>query len=1216
MRQYGRLFLSFSFFFALFVGVVFSSPSSVSSQGATVKREDVGPEVAGAGYTEGEQQDLNNALLLPQNYTGIVQFANGVGQKAYNPTPQLKKVVIRLVGFDFSTPTSEFEKYGTSLCENKALFPDSSQAGQSTILLVGNELNNLDLEYTGTTDLGAAGKQYAAQFNAVAEVVKAGCGSHFRIAPASPDLYNAVWNPVPWLAAVVNGVSCSNIDVLVANIFEVTPRPETGHTDWKGVYKYVEEKVGAKCSGKKVVHFGGFGPNPNTQPPPSIQSQLDWFASDKASLPSGVETATTLLLDPCKNSNVSKSDWLFYVYGKAYNAEGAEVLDNCSTKKKSVFVYPGIDDQANVENKRKMAARYMYTCGSVTGLSMEALNENQLSRQSSENYTSYLDTNGLDPGGVTVRCPEDEGFCIIKPLTATVYMNNQKTTIPLIRFEPAQVPNPDSKSRRRNDLEGFFGALYTNQKVEKDSDKFIAPLANGVTQKLFGQEDQCENKIRFLQSINTLCTMPRHPMTPINSDTLPPPEEGVCALDEDIPGVGKSYLQVLREIPANFSCSSDTVKMPAKTAEAFSKIETSTHKGFKPAYIVRYLDTPARTDPNAPPPFSSVKNWFPPGGEVDKGDSSKDDNALKERIKLTKVYVPAGFAEATGTRKPSGDTSLDFPTYTSPFMGTNLSVFDYEEQKQIEEAKEIEINKVYERSKADSAKDPNPGSPRFISCNECKGPNEDNLESLVARRINAEIFPNLVSGDARFGTQLCDTVDDLTGEKADIIKQSVNPPGNPDPVTGQLSIGVAGGVHIKAGAAGEDAHIRTFFLLPEEYRNIQLYEEKFVERFIPEELQGKFLFAYTRAGEVRLRERNTIVGYRFLQLSDSQPDAPPGAKDGSGGPTVYISSPENAGAAVGNDRDPSKPEEPDPVCNDPLNESPACKRLKGVITGPDLSNFDNNPQVPGGKLAASLWHVLCNVARPYDGFETAQYPGFEKFLKEGYKACQGKAIQTPTSPPPIAAGSCNYGDAAVNAAIENAAAKYSVPSEMLLAIYQSEGWFYRLDPENWVCEENGATAAGVMQITKGTYGIVTCPDERMEDDLASCQATQGKLSRCDVNTAFELAARVLLQKVGHWIYGVCDGRQRNTAALSRENIREVYRAAGFYYGLCTPDTLTVNFSTGALNREHIISCRGGDGTDCRDMGYADFVCAFMAKKNGLDYCNRPDNFPPRSFCDL
>lgn len=179
-------------------------------------------------------------------------------------------------------------------------------------------------------------------------------------------------------------------------------------------------------------------------------------------------------------------------------------------------------------------------------------------------------------------------------------------------------------------------------------------------------------------------------------------------------------------------------------------------------------------------------------------------------------------------------------------------------------------------------------------------------------------------------------------------------------------------------------------------------------------------------------------------------------------------------------------------------------------------------------------------------------------------------------------GDCSFNLSAINSAIQKAAAKYNVPASMLKAIFEIEALPYIANPSSYVCQENSVGAAGVMGITKSAYNIVTCDNERLGNDIGVCGKTAGKLSRCNIDDTFELAARIILWKAGKWVYG--PGNCYATGGLSTSNKMEIYNAAWKYYGSNVPDNLTKQYS---------YNLPGQKRPDPPGMSYADIVCNKM-----------------------
>lgn len=1137
--------------------------TTVHAQTSGVRREDVGPEVAGAGYIRIAQEDLYRNLIQPQQYTGVVQIANALSEPAYNPVPSPadRKIVIRVVDFGPTTPDNVFISYAQSLLANKSAFP------QGTIVYLGNELNNLTLEYKGLSDTRAAGLRYSQQFKVFASAI--GNDSYFRVAPAPPDLYNGDWDPTPWIEAFRNSGACAGVDVLVANVFDGIPT-RAGTNPGLDAWKILETSM---CPGKKVVHFGGIGVNPNTQPPPSIQSQVDFL--NTVQLPPGVSTATTLIIDTCKNSNVTKRDWLFYVYGKAYDSTGAEVLNDCSRNQAQTYIYPGVDDQAGLPQRYDMLSRYTLTCGTFHTITGTIKNEDLANRPDEQfAWDNYYDPPGA--AGISIPCPGqvgvDDNRCVLKPILADVYFDDREATIPLFRLETAQVPSPLNESRRLEDLEGFFSAPFSGGKgssttasdVFSDADSRARTLSNGVARKLDPKVTWCRNTVQFLKSIKQLCEMPRNSPVPINNTQLSTPKPGVkCALDQDIPTTGLSYLDIASSISETFDCTKPENSLSDSMLKAFLAVEPTIHSAFKPAYIVRYLDTPGPFDSaHRVGPFSRYLNWFAPGidNAEDGIDFSKRFEILDDRISLTKVYVPAGFAENITSRPNTGDRSLDFPTFRSGFMQSMQALFTRKEQEKIEDVKQDDIDIVRQRVASDAFNAPNPDDKHYIDCRECLPATQDAvgddaviaLKSMIVRRINAELYEPTATMN-----QHCSAISGsratMVGEQSDLITQSINPAGTYDPVTQVTQLNVGAGIRWKAAREPHDeAHIKTFFLLPEEYRNVQNYEQLLLERYMPTRSNERF-FPATAADRQEATRKYLLEGKRFLMLSGVTTQLQKDINSNTGGPVIG--------------RELSRQTvitSPGPVQSGPPAEYEglgAEKRLEGELNLAD-EGANVNPQVPGGKLERTLVEILCNITRPItlgsDGqlHPTAvdvKRPRLGAVMTKGLAACTEGASPI-TDPGQTGNLACsgqtqvppNSDWTAFYAIFQRVANQTGIPANILYGVFRLEGtptYQAVYDGRSSVgCSANRVGAVGPMGI------LVSACGGRFDNwERYSAQAGVSG-SACDLEASLTVGATILKTFYNSPSQSNC---APNYPTLSAEQKRWVDAAAS-YNGSCTP----------------------------------------------------------------
>jgi hypothetical protein len=175
----------------------------------------------------------------------------------------------------------------------------------------------------------------------------------------------------------------------------------------------------------------------------------------------------------------------------------------------------------------------------------------------------------------------------------------------------------------------------------------------------------------------------------------------------------------------------------------------------------------------------------------------------------------------------------------------------------------------------------------------------------------------------------------------------------------------------------------------------------------------------------------------------------------------------------------------------------------------------------------------------------------------------------------VETGDCSFNQSKIDAAIDKAAAKYKIPASLLRAIFKIEAAPYIANPSSYQCRENSAGAAGIMAITKSTYNIVIRDSERIANDIGACGKTAGKLSRCNIDDAFEIAAKILLYNAGRM------SNYEPTGGISTSEKAVIYTAAWKYYGSYKPDQYTINFGKNFPQNPN------------RDLNYPDLVCYLM-----------------------
>lgn len=717
----------------------------------------------------------------------------------------------------------------------------------------------------------------------------------------------------------------------------------------------------------------------------------------------------------------------------------------CQKKGPQVYVYPGIDDQKNGDGTldatraQDAASHYMLTCGPQLDFVGGFLNGDDLNKPSTQKESNGVVSGYSNHVGSDAVCPGDEAHCRVDVVGTTTF-DDGKTTIPLFRYSSTQAPSTTSDSRRYDDLEGFFAAIYSQN--QGGGDPFITPLANGVYQKLLSNLNKCQDTLHFLETIKTLCNnqvetnLWNNPGASHTPSPTPSTLENQCPLDLKVAAAGKTYLEILNAKPSGFTCqwpttftggASPTMQSYIDYENQLGMVEQTTPKAYKPAYIVRYVNAP-REDPTV---FNKIQNWFSP-------DGTTVAEKLKSRIKIDKVYVPAGFS-ASDTDK-SLFSGVSGTTHTSPFINAMKAITAKSTQDDIEKLKTEEIADILTRSQTSNIANPDPDTNTYLNCHEC-GATAATLEDVLVRRINAEtnrvLALNLKDTHEDYNCMMTD----VTGEQAKERSTSINPDGNPDPAVPQEIKMKATLMYDKNKPKDDPLSVRTYLLLPEEYRNIAAYEDVLINTFLPRQYGSDLQRTFSLS---QITNAKADQNYKFLQLS--------GTKVTSDDQESHSSSP------IGDD-----------YSINFINgtQTHDANYLKATIAEPSTNATKKDPLTPGGKLARGLWEIMCHVTQPFKtGKAYAPYQGFEKFLKEGIDSCYVNSTSNPAS-------TCDASTSAPTATISCNNWRPGINSVGWSSSSQSwSGWTASTSEGATACSSSGSQGTGQSaQITNGTMAL-------------------------------------------------------------------------------------------------------------------------------------------------
>lgn len=172
-----------------------------------------------------------------------------------------------------------------------------------------------------------------------------------------------------------------------------------------------------------------------------------------------------------------------------------------------------------------------------------------------------------------------------------------------------------------------------------------------------------------------------------------------------------------------------------------------------------------------------------------------------------------------------------------------------------------------------------------------------------------------------------------------------------------------------------------------------------------------------------------------------------------------------------------------------------------------------------------------------------------------------------------------------------------VPASVLRSIYLIESGPVYLNPGNYTCKKYSDTGMGLFQAIDAAYKLVVPPDQRLNNEEGVCESTANKLSRCNPADAVEIAARILLSRVGFWD----SVNFKPLGTISTKN--GVYNASCNYYG---GGGISGPFEANSLTSKLSVylSAKPPDG----QTSYCEFVCGYSG------FCPSTASFPwPRGL---
>jgi hypothetical protein len=568
-------------------------PPPTSGTGATI-----GP-IPGSGSSEGGNANIGpheagNSPAITDKVSGLPVVVivrpeeNWPGKIA--AWSSASPLVVRVTGITVETTVSQAQAMGAQAA--------SLPAG--TIVVFGNELNNLDHEWksrsvapaVGTAecshgatngDVSGAARQYGALFNAFA----AAAGSGVRVAPAPADMHNDCYSGSVWMQAASAVGVYSSATALVANAYDTTPIVNrTAQQDVDDVQA---------IAGRPVDFLTEFGPHPSL----SVREHLDFLNSTNP--PNGLKAAT-LVPNRCgqpvgANQQLPPTDmWLYYVNGQLYNKGGqlVEVGEGNDCTATSIYPPPFVMPDANATEMKKYLANSQVYCA-----------PNQAFDPKIEGQMPDL-TVCVEHSNVAEQQAQLGGY----PLATKISLNDQtcnqaeyplidanetwdvmQLSFPLFRDDAGGI-SVEADLSRVDPTDTFAEAAKRNSRPDYAPQFYLT-----------SPEMQCRNAVNHLQYVAKIC----------EQYSQSGGAEG-CLLNPQVEladGSLTSLLALRSELPDETVCaniSADMANPNSLRGQAVRAISTQTPKQYKLAFFVQhtYMHEP-RADGNK---GYVLQNWL------------------------------------------------------------------------------------------------------------------------------------------------------------------------------------------------------------------------------------------------------------------------------------------------------------------------------------------------------------------------------------------------------------------------------------------------------------------------------------------------------------------------------------------------------------------------------------------------------------------------------
>lgn len=489
--------------------------------------------------------------------------------------------VLRITGVNDTTTTEDATALAQKLNQLVNITP------QGTIVVYGNELNNLEVEWKNKNiSVAAAGAKYAPLFTAFHNALDR---NHFRSAPSPLDVYNSVYN---WEEFYTPAASAyQRADVIVANAYEIPRIKKTAAS----AIADVEAKTG-----RSVVFLTEFGFDPEA----SLEEGVRFLRENDP--PNGLQAAT-LVPNKCgdrafKTDGSTQDPWLYYIKGEVFNKEGQKVVigsgNECGgstsyTTLDPVLIYPRLDkDQHLIQQSPDLTLedtawrRYLANTQVYCAPAQVFYRTNANTLDTTNGLPNCNEAGDLGPGGQTQlgdgRCQSTE-FPVLDTKTE---LNISTLSFPLFRDEKGGI-SIEADLSRVDSSDTFFEAAKRNAKPEYAPQFYLT-----------SPETQCLNAVRYANYVENVCETWYEPgggAEQADSAEKNTPTDGRCGADIDVnlpDGSVRTVLDLKNEfLPNEGICKNYNVEVgdpDSRLAQAIRSIQPHTPRVYKMGFLVQH----------------------------------------------------------------------------------------------------------------------------------------------------------------------------------------------------------------------------------------------------------------------------------------------------------------------------------------------------------------------------------------------------------------------------------------------------------------------------------------------------------------------------------------------------------------------------------------------------------------------------------------------------